>query len=117
MGFLGSLIVLAIFAFLLEKITNKLLGVEKRKISETPGKSIDRWGRGIILVILLCTLPFVFANDIYNTMWYWVFYVTIIWGFQAILEWKYIKNSKQYVTTIILLMFILSILYNIEYFF
>lgn len=37
--------------FGLEVGINKLLGVEKKRISETPGRKIDAWGRGIILVI------------------------------------------------------------------
>ena len=44
--------------FLLEKILNRLLGVEKKKVSETSGKRVDRWGRGIILILFLCTIPF-----------------------------------------------------------
>ena len=116
MGFTGYLVVFVIFLFSLEKISNKLLGVEKRKISETSGKNFDRWGRGIIFVISLCILPFAFSKGIDGIKLFWILYTAIIWGFQAIMEWKYIKNSKQYVTTIILLMFVISMLYNIEHF-
>ena len=56
--FLVFFIVLIILVLLLEKGINKLLGVEKKKISETSGKKVDRWGRGIILILFLCTLPF-----------------------------------------------------------
>ena len=116
MGFIGYLGVFAIFIFSLEKISNKLLGVEKRKISKTSGKNVNRWGQRIILVILLCILPFALTKDIYVIKWFWILYTAVIWGFQAIMEWKYIKNSKQYITTIILSMFIISFLYNIEHF-
>jgi hypothetical protein len=115
-GFLVVIIVLIILLFLLEKIINKLLGVEKKKISETSGKNVDRWGRGIILVIFLCTLPFVITKDINVMMWYWILYLILLLGFQSILEWKYLKNSKQYVTTLIFLMLSVIIMYNIEYF-
>lgn len=116
MGFIGSVIILSILIFLLDKISNKLLGVEKKKISETQGKKADFWGRGVILVIMLCTLPFT-MNDLNFVKWYFGLYAVLLLGFQAILEWKYIKNSKQYVTTIILLMFTLFIIYNLDYFF
>ncbi|MGE8077681.1 DUF4181 domain-containing protein [Peribacillus loiseleuriae] len=121
MGFLvliivPFIIVLIILAFLLEKIINKLLRVEKKKISETSGKNVDRWGRGIILVIFLCTLPFVITKDTNVMKWYWIFYFILLVGFQSILEWKYLKNSKQYVTTLIFLMLSVIIMYNIEYF-
>ncbi len=109
-------IVFAIFFFLLEKIINKLLGVEKKKVSETSGKKVDRWGRGIILVIFLCTIPF-FTLNTDGMKWYWIFYFIVLFGFQSILEWKYLKNSKQHVTTLIFLMLGVIIMYNIEYFF
>lgn len=115
-GFWVLIIALVIWVFLLEKIINKLLGVEKQKISETSGKKVDRWGRGIILVIFLCTLPFVISNDINIMKWYWILYFVLLLGLQSILEWKFLKNSKQYVTTLIFLMLSIIIFYNIEYF-
>ena len=52
---LALISVLFILGVLLEKGINKLLGVEKKKVSETSGKKVDRWGRGIILILFLCT--------------------------------------------------------------
>lgn len=116
MRFLGTLIIIAISIYLLEKIINKLLGVEKIKISETAGKKADLWGRRVILVIILCSLTFVESGSDF-AKWYMGFYTVLLFGFEAILEWKYIKNSKQYFTTIILLLYTLFIFYNIESFF
>ncbi|MFB6804882.1 DUF4181 domain-containing protein [Peribacillus butanolivorans] len=110
--FLVLIIVLIILGFLLEKIINKLLGVENKKISATSGKKVDRWGRGIILVIFLCTLPFVITKDTNVMKWYWILHLILLLGFQSILEWKYLKNSKQYVTTLIFLMLSVVIMYN-----
>ncbi|AXN41955.1 DUF4181 domain-containing protein [Peribacillus butanolivorans] len=110
--FLVLIIVLIIWGFLLEKIINKLLGVENKKISATSGKKVDRWGRGIILVIFLCTLPFVITKDTNVMKWYWILHLILLLGFQSILEWKYLKNSKQYVTTLIFLMLSVVIMYN-----
>jgi len=113
--FLILIIVLAIFFFLLEKIINKLLGVEKKKISETSGKKVDQWGRGIILVFL-CTLPFYTFYAMEDTTfikWYWILYLIVLLGFQSILEWKYLKNSKQYVATLIFLILGVIFMYNI----
>ncbi|MFJ5623932.1 DUF4181 domain-containing protein [Peribacillus loiseleuriae] len=100
---------------LLEKILNRLLGVEKKKISETPGKNVDRWGRGIILVLFLCTLPFFIMGDTSFIKWYWILYVIILLDFQSVLEWKSLKNSKQYITTLIFLILTIIFIYNIEY--
>lgn len=110
-------IVLIFLEYLLEKIINKLLRVKKIKVSKTSGKNIDRWGRSIILVIFLCALPFVITKDTISVIkWYWIIYLIVLSGFQSILEWKYLKNSKQYVTTLIFLMLGVIIMYNIECF-
>ncbi len=107
--------VLLLLGFFLEKGINKLIGVEKKKISETSAKSINRWGRGIILVISLSTLPFVMTMDINIIKWYWIAYFVILFGFQSFLEWKYLKESKQYITTLIFLIAGVIFMYNIEY--
>jgi hypothetical protein len=114
--FLVFFIVLIIFVLLLEKVLNRLLGVEKKKVSETPGKKVDRWGRGIIVILILCTIPFYAIEDTTFIKWYWILYLIVLFGFQSILEWKYLKNSKQYITTLILLMLGIIFLYNMEYF-
>lgn len=117
MGFLVLLIILLIFGFLLEKIINKLLCIDKsEKMSETVGKNIYRWGNGIILVIFLCTIPFVITKDANVMKWYYMLYLIFLLGFQSIMEWKYLKNSKKYVTTLIFLMLGVIIMYNYRVF-
>lgn len=117
MGILAFLFVSLILVFLLEKIINKLLGIKhKEKISETAGKNVDRWGRGIILVIFLCSLPFFIEQEASVMKWYYILFFISLWGFQSILEWKYLKNSKQYVSTLIFLVLVVVFFYNIENF-
>lgn len=94
----------------------KLLGVEKKRISETPGRKVDAWGRGIILVIFLSIM--IFSNtqsiDLLEMKWFWVGFFIVLFGFQVFMEWKYLKNSKQYLASLIILildvvLFILAI--------
>ena len=40
MGLLIFIIILSILFFFFEKVVNKLLGVKRQKISETPGKKL-----------------------------------------------------------------------------
>ncbi|MFC7320577.1 DUF4181 domain-containing protein [Halobacillus campisalis] len=117
MNFLAFLIFLIIVMFLLEKITVKKLRIEKIRISETSGKNLDRWGRGIILLIFLSTLWFVIdSNSDSLTKFYFMTYLALLLGFQAIMEFVFIKGSKQYITTTILLLMSLIIMYNIDKF-
>ncbi len=117
MKFVVILIVVTILIVLIEKIINKMLGVQKQKLSETPGKKIDQWGRGIILVIFLSTVWFVITIDSDKiTKLYWMSYLVLIFGFQAIMEFLFIKNSRQYISTTVILILGMILLYNIGIF-
>lgn len=109
--------IIAVSIFILaEKLLRKWLRVERRKVSETPGKNVDRWGRGIITLIFLCSLPFILTKDVEAIKWYWLSYLMLIWGFQSFVQWKYLKNSKEYVITLIFLLLALILTYSIDYF-
>ncbi|MBM7553911.1 DUF4181 domain-containing protein [Thalassobacillus pellis] len=117
MGFVAFFIVLTSLMFLTEKFTNKILRVQKVKISETAGKNLDRWGRGIILLVFLSLLWFVIDfNSDTIIKYYLMSYLAIILGFQAIMEFIFIKGSKQYISTMILLIMSLFIIYNVDKF-
>lgn len=113
MKFLTLFIILFILIFLTELIINKILGVQKEKISETPGKKIDRWGRGIIVVIFIISIsPLSGYHPNIVVMLYWI---TLL-GFQAIMEYIYINHTKQYIGTTILLVVGLIFIYSITIF-
>lgn len=98
-----------------EKMLIKWLDVEKQHVSETKGRRVDRWGKGLIVAGFLCVLPFVVDNDLFFI--YWMVYFTVLYGFQAILEWKYLKNSKQYVVTLSMLGVSVAFIYSFNYWF
>ena len=98
MKFLIILIALFFVIFLLEK----LLGIKREKISETPGKNMERWGRAIILAVFLAAYVFALINGTDIILkWWWPLFCIALFGFQALLEWKYLKKSKQYIATLI----------------
>ncbi|MCH7321609.1 DUF4181 domain-containing protein [Solibacillus sp. MA9] len=113
-----NIVILTLF-FLLEKLINKLLGVEKKKMSEYAGKKVDLLVNFITYIIFLCTVPLsiYLTRDINVVKWYWILGSIFIFGFHSILEWKYMKNSKQYITTLILLILSVIFIYNIRYVF
>ena len=105
------LLILFLLVFLIGKMIDKLLGVKRKNISETPGKSIDRWGRTIILVIFLSSYLLALEKESDAILkWQWVLFLTALVGLQTILEWKYLKGSKQYMSTLISLIITLFIL-------
>ncbi|WP_462406246.1 DUF4181 domain-containing protein [Gracilibacillus sp. Marseille-QA3620] len=111
MKLLTIVIIIFLVVFLVEKIIEKYLGVKRKAISKTPGKSIDQWGRTIIVIIFLFSFIVALAYEVDAFLkWYFVLLLTVLMGFQTILEWKYIKESKQYISTLISSMIIISIL-------
>ncbi|WP_462405636.1 DUF4181 domain-containing protein [Gracilibacillus sp. Marseille-QA3620] len=103
------IVILFLVIFVIEKMTEKFLGVKTKKISETPGKRVDRWGRTIIVVIFLCSLPIVtqYSEIVINISW--ILFIASLMTFQVILEWRYLKESKQYISTLISSTIIISI--------
>ena len=89
--------------FGLEFALKKWLKIEKVKISETEGKNIDRWGQGIILVVALCFLPFMLSGSPWHMLWFWIIYWIVFSFFQASLQWKYAKESREYILTLVYL--------------
>ncbi|WP_139892632.1 DUF4181 domain-containing protein [Bacillus sp. D386] len=111
MKLLTTVIIIFLVVFFVEKLIEKYLGIKRKFISETPGKRIDRWGRTIIVVIFLSSYFFALTNEVNAILkWNWVLFFTALMGLQTILEWKYIKESKQYISTLISSMIIISIL-------
>lgn len=45
---------------------------------------------------------------------FFILYMIILIDFQAFLEWKYLKNSKQYITTVVILVLAVLFIYNLE---
>ena len=104
------LIVLVLVVISIESQVEKSLGVKRREISETPGKIVQRWGRTIIVVIFIFSYlsPTTQESDVL-LKWNWFVLIVILKGFQVILEWKYLKESKQYISTLISLILMISI--------
>ena len=114
MKYIILFIIIWAVGFLIEKLIFKLLGVEKMKISETEGKKADIWGRVIIILFIICTLPFTY---LYDSSLIWVAYLFVIFGYDAFMEWKFIKGSKQYISSLIFMVIIVIAFYCISPFF
>ena len=114
--FLVFLIVFGILVFLMERLLTKLLRIKKQKISDTPGKKIYSWGKVCILILFLCSLPFV-VNSENQYAFAGVIMLNIILNFlfDAFMEWKYLKNSKQYVVTLVYIAMLIVLFSNMRY--
>lgn len=70
------------------------------------GKKVDMWGKiilasiGIISLIIILNIEDI---DRIITKWFWMVFIILAVGFQAFIDWKYLKGSKQYIVSLIVL--------------
>lgn len=86
-----------------ELIASRLIvGEVRAKVRETDGKNIQRWGFTILFLIfisLVISLYILNANDDVIKL-FWLCLVIIALGFQAFLEWRFLKGYKEYMVTL-----------------
>lgn len=120
MELMKLLVIIVVFIILLlwpllANFIHQLLGVKEKKISETPAKNIDRWRKGIVLVTVFITFPV--AIDVIDLKWYMIFILILSMGSESIVEWKYLKSSKQYITTLIFMVIGILLIYSVDFVF
>ncbi|WP_421378480.1 DUF4181 domain-containing protein [Bacillus salacetis] len=105
MKFISFIVITAVVFWLIERLLTMWLGKDKRKISDTDGKLLDRWGRGVILLIALVMLNKVqqMPDSRQAMNIYWMSFAILILGFQSYMQWKFLKGSKEYLKTLIFL--------------
>lgn len=80
------------------------LNGNSEKISETEGNVINWWVKGAIVIISIVIYVFVLDTTNYSTLkWFWFILFFLVLGFDAFMEWRYLKDSKAYLVSSILL--------------
>ena len=116
----GLVVILALFLlfYLVDKGIEKSLGVERKKLSETTGKRADFWGRTIIVLIFVGLFPVILSVVPESFLVFYSFLLlTVLFIFQAFLEWKYMRETKQYIATLISSLILLVVLLSALHFY
>lgn len=86
-------------------VFGKMLIEDRRKnVFQTNGKFLYIIGLMILAVIGFSSLMYL---DLLNTdamKWYWLGLLVIVMGFHILMEWIFIKGSKEYVVSLISLL-------------
>lgn len=99
-----SLSILALIQSILNFIIGRLIvGKERGKVSETSGKNIQRIGFVTILIIAFSCFYFIDIMDDNAMKWFWLYFYTITFGFHFYLDWVYLRDTKEYLVSLILL--------------
>ncbi len=95
--------------YMLSKWISRLLGVEGVDLEETKGGKVFKWGCGILLgiyFVIIINLGIVNEQEVPGS--YILLVIAALWLYKALLEWKYIKGSKQYIRTLIELIILMT---------
>lgn len=94
-----------------------IVGGKRRKVSETDGEIIQVWGLAVIAVIGLGSMFVLDISDPQIMKWFWLGFVTLTVGIQAFLDWKFLKETKEYVVSLIVLLIGLIYIYIFMFYF
>ena len=115
--FIFLIIVLLLFEGIIIIIKNKLnIGVEG--VLYTHVNKAHKWGEVLLVVLSLIFLGKITFIDSHPLKpHYSVVGLILLYGFRAFMEWKFEKDSKQYILSILTSSFLLIILLGVELFF
>ncbi|NBD25403.1 DUF4181 domain-containing protein [Paenibacillus glycinis] len=79
-----------------------ILPEESNKISDTPGKNINRLVKGLLVIVTLFVFFFVLDTSNINALkWFWLLVFSVAAGQQAFMEWRYLIGSKEYMVSLV----------------
>lgn len=94
------ILLIIIFYFIINRIIN---GTDRRTLYDTDAQHISKWGTIIIAIIGVIALLFIYSelSDSPVFKWFWIIFITVLFGFYFVLEWKYLKGSMKYIATLL----------------
>lgn len=94
-------------------LRKRIAGTEREELP-AKGKKVDIWGKIILASIGIITAT-IFLNlddlDGDAMKWFWMLIIIIVVGFQSFIDWKYLKGSKQYIVSLIVLILGVTLVY------
>ncbi|MFD2045683.1 DUF4181 domain-containing protein [Ornithinibacillus salinisoli] len=86
-------------------LSNLIVGTTKKEFPENV-KKINLFARiiiGIIAIISFLLINMNYGAESEAMKWFWVIFITVLFGFQSYIDWKYLKDRKQTIVSVILL--------------
>ncbi|RCX21440.1 uncharacterized protein DUF4181 [Fontibacillus phaseoli] len=103
--------ILLVFVHLILRIW--IVGLDKRELPEE-GKEVNIWGKIILAlvgIIVFIVIAFAVGMDSLAMKWFWMLFVILTVGFQSFIDWKYQRESRQYIVSLIVLVLGIVLVY------
>ena len=80
-----------------------IVGEKKKNIFKTDGKYTYVFGLIVIATIGFGSISFLNIDILDNNdmKWFWLGFLILITGFNSFVEWKFLKDSKEYLVSLI----------------
>ncbi|MEC0093150.1 DUF4181 domain-containing protein [Paenibacillus macquariensis] len=110
-GKIGLICILLAFSHLILRIW--LVETERKELPDE-GKEVSIWGKIIIALIgiITCIVIIIVDGSEGKAMkWFWMLFIITAMGFQSFIDWKYLKGSKEYIASLIVLIIGVTLVY------
>jgi Domain of unknown function (DUF4181) len=86
-----------------EKTLRRKYSIPKRTISRYKHvNTFHKWGEILIItVFIICGIEVAFNDDVYPGLrYFYPFSITFVWIFRTFMEWKFDRESKEYIISL-----------------
>ncbi|ART77075.1 hypothetical protein B4U37_13900 [Sutcliffiella horikoshii] len=114
MTFVWLMLTIAVALVFVDVAVRKLLGIKRAKLTDPKGKKIDVLGRIICVILVFITYPAVIETGVLQIEHLFVIFFTVLFCLQAIIQYLYIKESKEFIITLLMNVVFVVFLLNID---
>ena len=114
MTFVWLMLTIAVALVLIDVVVRKLLGIKRAKLTNPKGKRIEMLGRIACVFLIFITYPAFIDTGILEIKHLFIIFFTVLFCLQAVVQYIYIKESKEYIITMLMNVVFVVFLFNID---
>jgi hypothetical protein len=115
MTFVWLMMTVVIVLMLVDVVVRKALNIKRVKLTDPKAKKLDVFGRVLCAVIIFVAFPPLLDNGVIQLKYLFMILFTVLFSFQAILQYIYIKESKEYIITLLMSVVFIVFMLNIDF--
>ncbi|WP_068614698.1 DUF4181 domain-containing protein [Paenibacillus tuaregi] len=93
-----------------------IVGTNEKEELPRIGRKVETWGLIILALIGITTCIVLLVEDTLkgNTLkWFFILFITITAGFRTFVDWKYLRDSKEYMVSLIVLILGVTLVFSL----
>lgn len=115
MTFVWLMLTIAVALVFVDVVVRKFLGIKRAKLTDPKGKKIDMLGRIICVILAFIMYPAFIETEVLEINYLFIILFTFLFCFQAIIQYIYIKESKEFIITLLMNVVFVVFLFNINF--